>query len=348
MRSARGCLHGNARSKRWRLSILFFSINATTKCLSGFRGKSVPFRSTARRSSRAARVIALYPFVGLGMRAWTPEIGTQDHICINPIARAASSVSRSDRCTIPAEAIVHPERKHVEGLVHVASKLGKQYEVDIPVAEIDPIVLGGERPVRRKGVFSTYAERPTRTGKAHLTGKGRRDEVDISAHTRGAARHVEQRPVRRPTEAARKHQQRLAVRLKGKAGNSCEVTATAKVGEAAGEFDAKHNLSGLPIEADLAATEPSGSVCASFRVKVKQAKASFNLGGTNVSADVEATPREGRRHHDWRRRFPRQIGRGGGANRKSDERHAAEQNFFHLTSPIGVNNREQARPPQPF
>ena len=255
---------------------------------------------------------ALYPFVGLGMRAWTPEIGTQDHICINPIARAASSVSRSDRCTIPAEAIVHPERKHVEGLVHVASKLGKQYEVDIPVAEIDPIVLGGERPVRRKGVFSTYAERPTRTGKAHLTeGAARPEQFDISAHTRGATRHVEQRPVRRPTEAARKHQQRLAVRLKKQAAwqDPC-VSATAKVGETAGEFDAKHNLSGLPIVADLAATEPSGSVYASLRVEKVRAKASFNLGATNVSADVEATPREGRRHHDWRRRFPRQIGRG--------------------------------------
>ncbi len=163
----------------------------------------------------------------------------------------------------------------MEALVHVASQgdsIGESCEVDIPVAEIDPIVLGGERPVRRKGVFSTYAERPTRTGKAHLPGKEypstkRRVEVDISARTRGAARHIEQRPVRRPTEAAREHQQRLAVQLKEVAARQdpC-VNAAAKVGETAGEFDAKHNLSGLPIVADLAAAEPSGSVYATLGI----------------------------------------------------------------------------------
>jgi hypothetical protein len=98
IRSARRCLHGNARSKRWRLSILLFSRNAATKCLSGFSGgKSVPFRSTARRSSRAARPFCIVvPFVGLGMRAWTPEIGTQDHIMHQP-NRSGSKLSIAQR-----------------------------------------------------------------------------------------------------------------------------------------------------------------------------------------------------------------------------------------------------------
>ena len=39
---------------------------------------------------------ALYPFVGLGMGPWTPEIGTQDHIMHQP-NRSGSKLSMAHR-----------------------------------------------------------------------------------------------------------------------------------------------------------------------------------------------------------------------------------------------------------